>query len=801
MGKFKQKLMNLAIRLYINTVGSSLRQGENIAPAGGRQPAPEMPSLLRRAAAEGAVLLKNDGTLPLTEKIALFGRVQTDTFYTGYGSGGNVLKPYRVSILDGIEQSRIELDDEVVDFYKDYARENPVNHGYWGNWPRAFPEAPLDEAFIRASAERVSTAVVVIGRAAGEDRENELNQGSFYLTDEENRLLDLVTQSFSKTVVLLNLGNIIDLSFLENKRINAALLLWQGGMETGNAAAQLLSGDVNPCGKLSSAVARKYTDYPSADSFGGATYNEYREDIYVGYRYFETFARDAVLFPFGFGLSYTKFELSAEYDGLRVTYNIRNIGKYAGKEVIQVYVKKPGDSLGNPARELAAFRKTRSLAPDEVETGELVLSERSFSSYDETRSAYVMLAGEYEIYIGTDVRSARKIGSFRLSETKLIEQLSEQCAPNSSFAILSDGGVTKFSRLRKKDLKKEILSSLPTAYEKCNRKIKLKDVKAGKESLKDFVAQLSPEELEAVSRGDFVMDSPLGAKGNAGVFGGVTASLRDKGIPPVTATDGPSGIRLQASCSLLPIGTQLACTFDEELVENIYATVGREMKERDSDVLLAPAMNIHRNPLCGRNFEYFSEDPFLTGKIAAAVVRGVQSEGVSACPKHFACNNQEFNRSHNDSRLSERALREIYLKGFEICVKEAKPDLIMTSYNKVNGVWAHYHYELVRGILRGEWNFDGCVITDWWMRSGKSPEFPKLRNNAYRVRAGVNILMPGSGKLGLRKSDGTLLKTLGTEGGITLGELQRNAEEVLRFVLRSSALARFEKEKLENLHR
>ena len=286
------------------------------------------------------------------------------------------------------------------------------------------------------------------------------------------------------------------------------------------------------------------------------------------------------------------------------------------------------------------------------------------------------------------------------------------------------------------------------------------------------------------------MNSPLGAQGNAGAFGGVLASLRDKSVPAAITTDGPSGIRLTACSSLLPIGTGLASSWDTELVERLYARVGEEMKRLGSDVLLAPGMNIHRNPLCGRNFEYSSEDPLLTGFMASAAVRGIQSAGVSACPKHFACNNQETNRIHNDSRLSERALREIYLKGFEICVKTAHPQNIMTSYNKINGVWGHYNYELCEMILRREWGYEGNIMTDWWMRSSKSPEFPKMRDQAYRVRAGVNVLMPGGSRGSKRKPDGTLLKTYKKHDGITLGELQRNAEWVLRFIVNSQAMNR-----------
>ena len=302
--------------------------------------------------------------------------------------------------------------------------------------------------------------------------------------------------------------------------------------------------------------------------------------------------------------------------------------------------------------------------------------------------------------------------------------------------------------------------------------------------MEDFVAQLSLDELEAISRGDYKMDSPLGAKGNAGAMGGILQSLRDKGIPPMITTDGPSGIRLLSYCSLIPNGTALASTFNTDLVEKVYGKISEELREKGSDILLAPGMNIHRSHLCGRNFEYYSEDPVVTGLIGAAAVKGIQKCGGSACPKHFACNNQEVNRTGNDSRLSERALREIYLKGFEICVKTAKPNTIMTSYNKINGVWGHYNYELCERILRDEWGFDGLVMTDWWMRPSKSQEFPEMRDQAYRVRAGVNVLMPGGDRVTNGKPDGTLLKTYGQKDGITLYEMQRNASFVMKLCMK-----------------
>lgn len=801
MSKIGQKLKNAAVKIYSRLGGGSLRQSENVAPEGSASVPPEVSALLRRAAAEGAVLLENDGTLPLKGKVALFGRVQTDTFYTGYGSGGNVLKPYRVSILDGVAQNgKIQPLGWLADIYRKFSKEHPVNHGYWGNWPFCFPEMPLREELAARAAEEAETAVVVIGRAAGEERDNELKAGSYYLTAEEERLLQTVTSRFKKTAVVLNIGSLIDLSWTEKfrGRIGALLIIWQGGMEAGNALADILSGEVSPCGKLTDTVAREYSDYPSARSFGNAGYNEYQEDIYVGYRYFSTFAREKVRYPFGYGLSYTKFRLdfgAPDWSGdIRVRVCVTNAGECAGKEAVQVYVKKPCGGIGNPARELVGFFKTKLLQPREGQETEIVIPVKSLASFDEARACFFLFAGEYTFYAGADSANAQKIGAIVREREEITERCTANIKPKKSFSVLAarEEGEKRVSAERtaaadSRDNKAQMLASLPPALAMTGDKgYTLSDVKSGRASMEQFIAQLSVRELEALSRGADVMDSPLGAKGNAGVYGGVSDALRKKGIPPLTAVDGPSGIRLCRPCALLPVGTLLASTFDEELVGQVYAAVGREMKAAGAHVLLAPGMNIHRNPLCGRNFEYYSEDPLLTGRIAAAAVRGVQSAGVSACPKHFCCNNQEFDRTKNDSRVSERALREIYLRAFEICVKEGAPRNLMTSYNKINGIWAHYHFPLVRGVLRGEWGYKGCVITDWWMRRAKCPEFPKLKYNAYRIRAGINVLMPGGSYLkmaGLGGNDKSVARALGKKGGLTLGELQRNAAEILNFML------------------
>ena len=796
--KFRKALRNWATKVYIDITGSPLKQGENLAPQGEAAVDPAMSELLCRAAAEGAVLLENDGTLPLKDKFALFGRTQADSFYTGYGSGGDVIKPYQVSILEGILKERgLAPDLELLETYRKWAKEHPVDHGYWGNWPLNYPEMPLTEDFVKGVAARAETAVVVLGRAAGEDRDCLLQEGSYYLKAEERNMLALAKKYFKKLVVLLNIGNIIDFSWVDEFSPNAVLLLWQGGMETGNACAKLLSGAVSPSGKLTMTIAKRYEDYP-ASNFGDASHTDYTEDIYVGYRYFETFAKEKVRYPFGYGLSYTAFSVdpSLTYDeqGAEICVKVKNTGKCAGRCAVQVYVQKPFGKDGNPKRELAGFYKTRLLPAGGEEEAVIPVPVYRVTTYDEETSSEVLLGGEYVFFAGEDVRSAKEAGRVT-TEGRVLRHLAERGAPRKPFPVFraeDKGGeyalIQVPVRLARSDVKAEMAASIPpeSLWEVHTEPCTFEDVRAGKVPLRAFVSQLSFDELEAVSRGDYKMNSPLGPEGNAGAFGGVLPSLNKKGVPPVITTDGPSGIRLKRASSLIPIGTLLACTFDEALVSEVYAGVGEEMRERGSDVLLAPGMNIQRSPLCGRNFEYYSEDPVLSGKIAAAAVRGIQSAGVSACPKHFACNNQEFNRNNHDARVSERALREIYLKGFEICVREANPHCIMTSYNKINGVWAHYHFELVRGILRGEWGFGGCVMTDWWMKSARCPEYPKLKDNAYRIRAGVNVLMPGGDYIGKRKPDGTVRAAM-KKDGLTMAELRRNAEEVLGFVLHSSA--------------
>ena len=768
---------------------------------------PEYIKTCRTAATEGIVMLENNGVLPLVKgaKVSVFGRVQHDYFYVGYGSGGDVKKPYAVSLMKGLKANpHFNINENLNKTYQTWCMENVPDEGEWGTWPTHFEEMPLSDTVVKEAKAVSDIALIVIGRSAGEARESLLVSGSFYLTDGEKQMLNLVTNHFEQVVVIIDSGSTIDLSWVESygDKIDALLYAWQGGMESGHALADILSGVVSPSGKLTSTIARHYEDYPTSNHFGGEVFNNYVEDIYVGYRYFETFAKEAVLYPFGYGLSYTDFEIELEpvvmiSNDITVSASVKNKGEQSGKEVVQIYYSAPQGCLGKPAVALANFIKTKTLQPGETDIVQLTFDKRLMASYDDTgvtghRSAWVLEAGDYELLVGSDVRCAKKIGVITISELQVVEQLTEVAAvaPKNAFDRLvakkDDSGqfVQTWERTptRTVNLKDRILASLPVERTPTTDCLHFDDVVAKNVTLDAFVASLSLEELEGLTRGDFIMNSSLGVPGNAGVFGGTTQPLRDKGVMPITTCDGPSGVRLQYEAALLPCGTALASTWNLPLLETLATFQGEELSAKGAHVLLAPGMNIMRDPLCGRNFEYFSEDPVLTGLAATAMVKGLQKQGHSACPKHFACNNQENFRNTNDSRLSERALREIYLKGFEICVKEAKPKNIMTSYNKINGVWGHYHYELCTTILRGEWGYKGNIVTDWWMQSEQDPNFEQVDNDAYRVRAGVDVLMPGGSRVFGNEGDGSLLASY-EKGGITLGEIQQVAMHVLTFVL------------------
>lgn len=785
----KKKVEGLIQKIIDKASGSGVMQEENGAN-GEKFIFPNMPEKCLQSAEEGTVLLKNkNAVLPIKdEKISVFGRCQINYFYVGYGSGGDVNQPYEVSLIDGLKNNGVRLNEELLAIYEKWCADNPINHGFWGHWPMNYPEMELSSDVVKKAGENSDKAIVVLGRAAGEDRENKLEKGSYYLTDTEINMLNLVTANFDKIIVIMNCGNIVDMSWVKDygDKISGIIYAWQCGMESGNAIANILTGKANPSGRLADTIAVKYEDYPSAKDFGNLEFNNYTEDIFVGYRYFETFAPEKVLYPFGFGLGYTTFDIepvSFEYnENVKITVKVTNTGAVAGKEVVQIYVSAPSVKLHKAKKSLVAFKKTSELAPNESETLEFTVKPYDFASFDEDIYSYILEEGEYVFLAGNSVKTENVAGKVTIGYT-VLEELSQICPVKNPFKLIT-GEMTKTGDL---DLKKRILDNLPKEIGfKGDKGYKLEDVKAGKISLDEFISQLDNKELEALTRGQGKMDSHYGVVGNAGAFGGIIPSLQEKGIPPIITTDGPAGIRIRKYTSLIPCGTALACTWNTPLIEELTSVMGAELSHHKSDVLLAPGMNIHRNVLCGRNFEYFSEDPLLSGKMAGAYTRGIQSGGGSACPKHFACNNQEVKRTTNDSRLTQRALREIYLKGFEICVKEASPLNIMTSYNKINGVWSHYNYDLVTTVLRGEWGYEGNVMTDWWMQKSPSPEFPSIKDNAYRVRSQVDVLMPGGVHHVEKKykSDGTLLKGIDTPSGITRAELERTAKNVLNLALK-----------------
>lgn len=724
-------------------------------------------ALSKEAAKEGMVLLKNDGDLlPLAKgsKVALFGKANFD-YVRGGGGSGEVTVSYARNLYEGFSllKDKVSVFEELSAFYRDNVKEQYRA----GRVPGMTIEPEVPAELLKKARAFTDTAIISICRFSGEgwdrksivDTENKnlcisedamakqsaeiFEDGDFCLTRAERAMVDAVTENFEKVIVIMNVGGMVDSCwFHDDARIQSVLMAWQGGIEGGLAAAELVMGEGNPSGKLVDTFARELSDYPSTAGFHESErFVDYVEDIYVGYRYFETIpgADKKVNYPFGFGLSYTDFSLTAgaayEEDGMiYVPVMVTNIGKRAGKEVVQAYFGAPQGKLGKPAKQLAAFQKTRLLQVGESQS--IILSWRvdDMASYDDLgkikESAYVLEKGTYCFFVGVSVRDVAALDfRYEMSEDTVVKQLSRKCAPTSlKKRMLADGSYEELPLATPVDPDANELVPLSVeetdGFSPVARAGKryhlwvntaaqqhhfLREVAEGKITLDEFMSQLSDEDLAHL----------LGGQPNTGVantFG--WGNLPDYGVPNVMTADGPAGLRIAPECSVCttawPCATQLACSWNEELVEQVGEAGGAEVKENNIAVWLTPAVNIHRSPLCGRNFEYYSEDPFLTGKLAAAMVRGIQSNHVGAAVKHFALNNKETNRKNSDSRASERAVREIYLKAFEIIVKEAKPWSIMSSYNIVNGHRASENRELLEDILRGEWGFDGMVTTDWW---------------------------------------------------------------------------------------
>ena len=766
-------------------------------------------ALARQAVAEGCVLLENEGqALPLRdgERVAVFGRMAFHYYKSGLGSGGLVNTRYVVGILDALKECEgVHLDEKLMGIYEDWIMENPYDEGQgWGRVPWCQKEMDVTEEMLDC-ARRDDVSLVVIGRTAGEDQDNNAKAGSYCLTETEENMIRRVCEVSERTVVVLNVGNIIDMSWVEKYRPQAVLYVWQGGQEGGNGGADVLTGKVCACGKLTDTIAADIKDYPSTENFGDPFKNYYKEDIYVGYRYFETFARDKVLYPFGYGLSYTTFEMKAEVlkntgDEITVSVTVSNTGEVRGKEVAQVYVKVPQGKLGNPARKLIGFAKTKELAPGEQEEICIVIQKYDMASYDDSgvtghKSCYVLEEGCYEVFVGSDVRSAVSVGCYE-EEFRVIEELEEAYAPVEKFqrmkaVLLPDGtyqAVTEEVPVRTVDPQKRRANEMPETLDYTGDKgYKLVDVLDKKVSMEEFIAQISEEDLIAIFRGEG-MCSPKVTAGTAAAFGGVTDGLTALGIPVGCCSDGPSGIRMDCGTKAfsLPNGTSFGCTFNVELVGALYEMTGKELLLNKIDSLLGPGMNIHRNPLNGRNFEYISEDPILTGRICAAQVKAMAKSGIGSTIKHFCGNNQEVGRSTSDSVISERALREIYLKGFEIAVKEGGARSVMTTYGSVNGLWTAGSYDLCTTILRKEWGFDGIVMTDWWAKSNYEGHQAEAPVKAPMVAAQNDIYMVVSDAKANPENDD--VEEMLHAGKITLGELQRNAANILGFLLKSPSI-------------
>ncbi len=720
--------------------------------------------LTRKAAAEGMVLLKNEQSLPIlkNERVGIIG---DSTLILGGGGSAAVKTVHIKTLEDGLVEKNQEgklhfynNSDDIVKNKLSYSVED-----------------------LNRLAKNIDKAIVVIKRNAceGTDRlidkdrksaadkaipsgeiydsiDDILNdfdkRGYYYPHQYELQLLENIEKSNIKdVVVILNIASVVDLTFLEKySKVKSILLSYLPGMEAGRAIADILCGDVNPSGKLTDTFALDYNDYPSSPYYNiSKDISEYKEGIFVGYRYFETYAKDKVLYPFGFGLSYTDFDFSVletqkTDDSFDIKVCVKNIGNIAGKEVIQVYYNAPDGKLKKPYLQLCEYAKTKLLQPNEIDILEISFKLKDMASFDdefENRGSYVLEKGTYNFFVGNSVRNIKPCGNLDIDELIVTEKLSLQ-----------------FSNYEMPN--KVIDKNHPDA--EIDKGITLYDVAGAKNSIEEFVRQMTPEELIHLAQGQHC-DFP---KGTGGI-----GNLEKYGIPNPQTADGPAGIRKAVPTTYFPCATLIASSFDKDLTFKIGEAMGFEGISTGVDILLAPGLNIHRNPLCGRNFEYYSEDPYITGKTAAAMVKGIQSKGLCATIKHFFANNCETNRKCNNSVISERTAREIYLKGFEIAVKEGNPAFVMSSYNLVNGNQSSSNRIVLTNILRGEWGFKSAVMTDWRTDSHLWEE----------IKAGNNIKMPfgypDEAQLALKKYN---------EGVLTRTELEINAIAVLNSVMKTN---------------
>jgi len=791
--------------------------------------------LARNAAAEGIVLLRNEGVLPLTDKkIALFGTGARMTIKGGTGSGDTRIRK-AVSIEEGLEASGFsivskswidEFDAYFHQAYHDWkeAREREVKGmfsifkilGTVGKTPFDYPTGiPITDAHLNAAV--TDTAIYVIARQAGEGKDRSNVQGDFRLDDLEYSNLQKVASHYKNVIVVLNAGGMIDLSFADAiANLKGLLYFVQGGAEGGNALADILSGKTNPSGKLTDTWAAKYEDYSNSATFShnknDVTHDDYTEGIYIGYRYFDSFHLQP-RHEFGFGLSYTKFDLkigtvSLEKTLVKLPVSVKNTGKVPGKEVVQAYVTAPFTPLGQEFQRLVAFVKTPLIPPGKTEQVILSFEVSACASYVEWKAAYLLSKGNYVLRVGNSSRHTQVAAVLTLPTDVVTEQCVNICPPKSRLVE-----IVPPARKAEDWTGKPVVPLSPALLVAQQNRYDSLPVSAD-EAIRPKIEGLSLKELCTLVVGGGIR--PKALQFNAiGASGNTTPELfKTHGIPNISMADGPAGLKLATRfvatkkgvikpgemfeeynfgffgkvmsrmvgkpeegtmhyqyVTAWPVGTLLAQTWNPELIREVGKAVGREMQEFGVTLWLAPGMNLHRNPLCGRNFEYYSEDPVLSGIMASAMTQGVQTvPGKGTTIKHFACNNQEDNRNYSSSNLSERTLREIYLKGFEIAVKTAQPKAIMSSYNKVNGVYSPESHDLLTKVLRQEWNFQGLVMSDW-----TSCEDDR-GNPALCMISGNDLLMPGTRK------QGKIIEKAVKQGVVALDDLQRCAGRVLRAV-------------------
>ncbi len=767
--------------------------------------------LARKAAAEGMVLLKNEGNLlPLKPgtKVALYGVGASRTVKGGTGSG-DVNERETVSIFQGMKDAGyvITTEEWIQDYELRYqkAREswrdeilNKVKEsGDSRNFFDIYSSSPFHmPQGMDVEKTDADTAVYVLSRIAGEGADRFCREGDYLLSEEEKRQMKKLCGLYKHVIAVINAGGPVDLSFMDEcGGIEALLQISQPGMEGGHAFADILSGTVIPSGKLTDTWAYRYEDYPFSGEFshnnGKTDKAYYKEGIYVGYRYFDTFDIP-VRYGFGYGLSYTDFETKVlsvvfnENEKIVVETETVNIGAaYSGREVVQVYITCPEGKLDKEYRRLAAFEKTEDLDPGQKETMLLEFSLEHLASYSQEAGGWIMEAGDYVIWVGNSLDNSKPAGVLRLDRKVMLQKTDSICPlkekleelkPEPEKAKEKRAALLQYIKEEGLPVLKIKSSSIKTETVTYRTNAQLVPGEAGK-----FADTLTEEQLVSLASGDpdKGQGGNLGAAGIAvpGSAGETSDCAKEQGLAGIVLADGPAGLRLMKNyhvyegkivnrpfefsfegglfyqgsreepgdayyqyCTAIPVGTLLAQTWNVDLLEETGEMIGGEMEEFGVTLWLAPGMNIHRNPLCGRNFEYYSEDPLLSGKMAAAITRGVQQvPGCGTTIKHFACNNQEDNRMDSDSILSERALREIYLKGFEIAVKEAQPMSIMTSYNRINGVHAANCYDLCTKAARCEWGFQGVIMTDW-TTTENGPDCTA----AGCMRAGNDLVMPGA---------------------------------------------------------